>query len=703
MTATFGKLEHETLTLQPGLNIIEAPNEWGKSTWCAFLTAMLYGLDTRSKTTKTALADKEHFAPWSGSPMAGRIDLNWQGRDITIERQTRRRIPLGEFRAYETHTGLPVPELTAANCGQQLLGVEQSVFRRAGFIRFADLPVTQDEALRRRLQALVTTGDESGDAERLAGQLRDLKNRIRYNRTGLLPQLEGQRDTLEKRMQELKTLTRQSGELRARLEEQKQWLAQLDHHQAMLNYTASQLDARRIAQARDACSRGLQRLTELEHAVADLPYREDAEGILAQLQAFQTEWNAAQKELWRLTETPRLPEMPEPFDGMPLPRAEEMLGKDLRRYEILTRTKPWLIWLLFGGALLILAALAAADWGLKALALALPGLVLAALGLFHRKKWLAEGAILAKKYGSPDPEHWTRLLQKAKKAREQYEAAIKQHSVSQGGIQRRMIQLECQRNALCGDQTPEQAIQRWQQVLRQWEDYHKVLRDQEKLEQHLLDLQAMARTAARPEGTDTLTCTEQETAVLRSEALLEQQRLENRLSQYRGRMEALGDPEALGRRYGDLCHRIARLEETYAAVSLAQEALLEARQELQRRFAPRIAKRAQELLRELTEGRYQRLSLGSDFQLRAAAESEDTLQDAWWRSDGTVDQLYLALRLAVAGELTPEAPLILDDALVRFDDRRLKAALGILQQEARGRQVLLFTCQSREKTVLTEE
>ena len=35
MTATFGKLQNDTLTLNPGLNIIEAPNEWGKSTCCA--------------------------------------------------------------------------------------------------------------------------------------------------------------------------------------------------------------------------------------------------------------------------------------------------------------------------------------------------------------------------------------------------------------------------------------------------------------------------------------------------------------------------------------------------------------------------------------------------------------------------------------------------------------------------------------------
>ena len=44
MTATFGKLQRERLTLEPGLNVITAPNEGGKSTWCAFLKAMFYGI-----------------------------------------------------------------------------------------------------------------------------------------------------------------------------------------------------------------------------------------------------------------------------------------------------------------------------------------------------------------------------------------------------------------------------------------------------------------------------------------------------------------------------------------------------------------------------------------------------------------------------------------------------------------------------------
>ena len=85
--------------------------------------------------------------------------------------------------------------------------------------------------------------------------------------------------------------------------------------------------------------------------------------------------------------------------------------------------------------------------------------------------------------------------------------------------------------------------------------------------------------------------------------------------------------------------------------------------------------------------------------MSTGAEGEDVLHGSQWRSDGTVDQLYLSLRLAVAAELTPDAPLILDDALVRFDDVRMTAALDILREAAEQKQVILFTCQSREKAM----
>ena len=313
MTATFGKLEQATLELEPGLNIITAPNEWGKSTWCAFLVAMLYGLDTRAKTTKTALADKERYAPWSGSPMAGRIDLHWNGRDITIERRTKRRIPLGEFQAYETDSGLPVTELTASNCGAMLLGVEQSVFRRAGFIRHADLPVTQDEALRRRLNALVTTGDDSGAADRLAEELKILKNRCRYNRSGLLPQAEAERDALADKIREMDDLNIQIGNLEHQVGEIKNWLKQLYNHQQAQAYAKMQEDEARIAETKASLEQLQQDLETLESACNALPSQQEAERTIRELRSFREQWNDIQKELQEMPEEPVAPGCPSPL------------------------------------------------------------------------------------------------------------------------------------------------------------------------------------------------------------------------------------------------------------------------------------------------------------------------------------------------------------------------------------------------------
>ena len=234
-----------------------------------------------------------------------------------------------------------------------------------------------------------------------------------------------------------------------------------------------------------------------------------------------------------------------------------------------------------------------------------------------------------------------------------------------------------------------------------WEDLDSARQAYRQAEDYLNTLQSMAKTGAKPPAMeDILEYSPEETEKLMQEAFSEQQRLQNRLGQYQGRMEALGDGESIRKELQTVARRIEKLEHIYAAAELALETLAQARQALQRKFAPRIAARAQELLGKMTGGRYDRLTLSEDLSLMAGAGQEDTLRETLWRSDGTMDQLYLSLRLAVAEELTPKAPLVLDDAFVRFDDTRLKAALEILQEEAKQKQVILFTCQSREKEIL---
>ena len=541
MTATFGKLEHETLTLKPGLNLIEAPNEWGKSTWCAFVMAMLYGLDTRERTTKTNLAEKERYAPWSGSGMSGRMELEWQGRRITIERRSKGRTPMGEFKAYETESGLPVLELKAANCGQMLLGVERSVFARSGFLRSTDMPVTMNEELRSRLNALVTTGDDSGMAEELGEKLRELKNHCRYNRTGLIPQVESRRNTLENQLREHDSLAEQIRQL-----EQRQ--KTLQQEKQLAQATAVKENQRKMEEALRAAQQAQQRCQELEAKCAMLPDK-------------QTALN-------------------------PPPEKNTM--------------RP--LWFLIGGACLavgVVLLMLGQLWGLAALVPAMGALV---------------AGVLSK---------------------------------------------------------PKQTIC-WPEVLDSWNQLEEARRIYRNTQIRIRSLQLR-----EPEDG----------------GYQEQLRqLHLRLGQCQGRMAAIGEPDAIRRELEQVRQRLERLELTERALILAQHTLEQARGELQRRFAPGIAKNARRIFERLTGGRYDRLIIGQDFSMEAGAQGEDTLRSPLWRSEGTADQIYLALRLAVAEELMPEAPVILDDALIRFDDSRLATALDILRELSGRKQVIVFSC-----------
>ena len=701
MTATFGKLEHETLTLQPGLNIIEAPNEWGKSTWCAFLVTMLYGLDTRAKTTKASLADKERYAPWSGSPMSGRIDLNWNGRDITIERASKGRTPMGIFRAYETATGLEIPELTAANCGQTLLGVERSVFTRAGFLRFSDLPVTQDDALRHRLNALVTTGDESGAAEALGQKLRDLKNRCRYNKSGLLPQTESQRDQLEGKLQELNDLNTQAQRLRKRQQEVEQWIAQLENHKTALQFAAAQDDAQRVAAADTAHRSAQSQYRQLEAHCDSLPDRDTAEAAVQSLNALRRDQDALQMEEQMLPQPPEIPQSPACFSGVRPEDAVAQAKADQTAMAALTEPKKPPVALLLGLGLLMipvgvtLLMLKLLVFGIPALCIG-AALLIAGFAANHKFNHQlatvhAKRSALCQRYGSDDPAQWVASAHRYADGWNAYRHDLAIYRQQRGDLDSRREALRQRADSLRSGRE----LKDWQDILSSWDALGDARRTLQQAQRHLDTLQAMAKTACAPSQPDELTHTEAQTIRLLSDAQFEQRQLHQKLGQCLGQMEALGSADALEKELDALRQRIYKLEQTHTALELAQNALNTARQELQRRFAPRITKRAQELFTKLTGGRYDRLTLGEDLSVQAGAIGEDTLHSQQWRSDGTVDQLYLALRLAVAQELTPLAPLVLDDALVRFDDDRLATALEILRQEAATKQVILFTCQGR--------
>lgn len=706
MTASFGKLQNETLTLKPGLNVIHAPNEWGKSTWCAFLLAMLYGIDTSARASRGVLPDKTRYAPWSGVPMSGRMDITWQGRDITLERSTKGRIPMGQFAAYETQSHLPVPELTAENCGLKLLGVERSVFLRAGFLRFSDLPVTADETLRQRLNALVTTGDESGDAETLFQKLKALKNACRHNTTGQLPQAEAEAMRIQRALEELEGLGRQIDTVRKQQQELCEQEKLLLNHREALAFEASREYRQQLSAAQAKADLYEEQLKALESR--ELPPAKELETKLSQAQRLQEAWEGLQSQAQLLPPPPSQPVPPIPFRSLTGEEAILRAEEDAAAYSRLEASQPTPSrgYLLPGAGVLLLGVvlLVLRQWILGGAA-ALLGLASLAGGFYLAKakaqkiqqenKKKAEDFL--SRYAPLAPGVWADAARDYSRKLEAYEAALTTSVAARQALQEEMGQIQNKIQEIGGNQPLSGIIRSLQGDLQLHRDLEEARKRWDAARETAETLRKAQKEVPPPQIPDSLTYSEAQTRQLLEGLEVKKHQAQLNLGNLQGRMAALGQREALERQKAQVDGRIALLKDWQAALELSLTTLETAKQELQRRFAPQISRRAQELFSRLTGGRYNRLTLGTDFGLQVAAQEDVTLHSAQYPSDGTVDQLYLSLRLAVAEALTPEAPLILDDALVRFDDARLKITLEVLGQEAKEKQVLLFTCQRREE------
>ena len=190
MTAYFGALEGRSLELGPGLNILYAPNESGKSTWCAFLRAMLYGVDTGQRAKQGQQPDKKKYQPWSGAPMSGSMDVETASGPVTLRRWTERAgQPMQAFSATVTGTDVPAG-IAAGEAGQTLTGAPREVFERSAFICQAGLGVTPDPELEKRFAAIVSAGDEEQSFSETDKKLRAWLRRRRSGRRGAIPETE---------------------------------------------------------------------------------------------------------------------------------------------------------------------------------------------------------------------------------------------------------------------------------------------------------------------------------------------------------------------------------------------------------------------------------------------------------------------------------------------------------------------------------
>ena len=213
----FGNMRGRTFTFTDGLNVCLMENEMGKTTLCALIRVMLYGLKTGRRDTKKSLSDKTKYAPLDNHAMEGIMEIETGGRSIILSRTTGNGGPMQEFDAYDRDTGGKCTFLTAKEAGNTLLGIGEEGFLASCMIDGTDLSLSSKE-LQDKMIALSSTGDVRSVYSKASQRLRRYQLDLNSgNGVGEEPRLLEALNENRKKNLEIQSLEEQLTELRQQI------------------------------------------------------------------------------------------------------------------------------------------------------------------------------------------------------------------------------------------------------------------------------------------------------------------------------------------------------------------------------------------------------------------------------------------------------------------------------------------------------
>ena len=147
-------------------------------------------------------------------------------------------------------------------------------------------------------------------------------------------------------------------------------------------------------------------------------------------------------------------------------------------------------------------------------------------------------------------------------------------------------------------------------------------------------------------------------------------------------------------------NKMSTLRKLNSSMELVKEVLSNAYEKMKKSVTPKFTQELSNTISKITDGKYTNI-VPNDEQGLLVELDNGNYEPASKLSVGTIDQLYLSLRLSMVEELSEEnMPIILDEVFAYYDDERLKNTLSFLNEKCNNHQILIFSCTDREKEML---
>ncbi|MBE6912719.1 MAG: hypothetical protein E7473_09360 [Ruminococcaceae bacterium] len=705
--ANFGNLNNKTLDLAPGLNIVSGKNESGKSTWSAFIRTMFFGISTKEKAKQGFIPDKEKYLPWNGSSMYGKMELCRGDDEIIIERTPSRSGAVLTKEEATTSKGEPAPT------GEALLGIAKGVYERTAFIGQSGITIDGDKDTEKRILSIASSGDETISAGEVATRLEKRRRTLRAPRGGgIIPDLQAEISALSDAIEVSRVTENEISGAEESLEVTSKRIKEVSR--ALLIAKAESHRARHGVI--DEAKRNVLDKEEKIKQVSNLPTREIYDNFIGKkselesllLDSEKSSFSLREAEAKQISLKEAAAEFPA-FGGMGVDLAEKTAEEDIARLENLPSCKSGLV------ILCLVLALASGVLALLVSPLIAIASVLflgfsAAFFFLSKKKCDNEKSNLARKYGiiSCTPSHIRNSLSEYMSLLSELEASQRKSEVlrektasakAAADIRVRDINELLSPFKLSADNLPASQEKMKLDMLLRERANADLLSAKIRLEALLQGAETDSASLPEYSPEEIPEESEEELSDLLENLELRRKNLEITLASLRERLRGFNRADA-EKKVSDLSLEEEKQTFLYDALSLAMDTLDASDRELKSRFSPEVEKRASEIFKALTGGSFEVVRvLGSDFDMNVSENAASVPRDKLYLSRGTYDELYLALRLALCDTILPEdesPPMVLDDALVNFDDERTERTLRYLKELSKKRQIILFTCHTRE-------
>ena len=751
--SAFGTVNDLKIDFSENMNVIYGDNENGKSTVSDFIKAVFYGMNNRSRNT---VSNREKYVPWSGKTMGGRITFTHGETEYMIEREFKssdssdrvllRNLDSGEEIKCEKNIGPSLFGLSEA-------AFERSVFIDNETAFIYDSAGVGD--INDRLSSAQTTGDTEISKEKIIKNLtaNKLKMLTKTGRGGTLPGEIEQLKILNERFEEAKQKAERKTVLGKTLEEQNEKLKSLLNRYSL---SKAIVDRQNDAEKAKALGRFIEikdEIAQIDNSLKledggvvtesfirtlDLGLKnysqqsERTESIKAEIETAEKLLDQAQnlnpeEAKARLDElTLKSNELAKENDG--LSEKIETLNKeieDIKGKPPKTSFNKPTFWV---GYLLLFAASVLkflVNKPLFAVITAVVAGIIIIVSVIYGKKSAKDKAY---KKTAELQQEISDLREKRADNTNQNAQIVSEISVLSGNLQAsRAVLEEKQKEISAKKEILFNQMQKCNQAKSELIKYFSKFKQTDNIDEicetalylqnplerkkelkielsvivgNIGDVdydEAKKRLDLLGNGQDDTTDFEAEKQKLNDlneQISATKQRITAAKTELTTAFADFVSPDTISRQLKESREEIESKAKFCTAVELAQSLIEESVISMRKNYGKALEEKTSDYFRQLTSGKYNTLNVTSDMSLSAEQTDNFGMRSVEVLSKGTIHQAYISLRLAITSLLSGQEPLpvLLDDSLSQFDDKRTETALDFLNEYSKQNQVLFFTC-----------